>query len=128
MQPLLFTASEDHFLVQGQFQLPLYRGKCPTEILHQAHPIKRVMKRLLQTKTLSEIRFSQLISRVYLKESKHEFAKVWYPEYNPRMVYVFSSEPSQVHKYVLHASHKRVGDPNQEKPEWLLNGELEEVR
>lgn len=77
---------------------------------------------------LEEIRYTQIITRVALGESKHEFAKQWFPDYNPRMVYVFSSEPKNLHKYVLHAKHKRVGDPNAERPEWMQSEELDEIQ
>ena len=48
------------------------------------------------------------MSRVYLHDSKQEFAKMWFPEYEPRMLYLHLKDKSKLVKYVLHAKHKKI--------------------
>ena len=51
---------------------------------------------------------------------------MWYPDYEPRFLYLAIKEKAKLPKYILHAKHQRI-DTKQDKCDWLTGIELEEM-
>jgi len=68
-----------------------------------------------------------MISRVYMPDSKQEYALKWYPETDTRMLYLHIKDKSMLVKYVLHAKHKKI-NKSLERSDWLASEEFEEQK
>lgn len=67
-----------------------------------------------------------LIARVSTVENRTDFTRSWYPDIEPRMMYVTPQDKSKLVKYILHAKHKKITG-NFDKPDWFLSEEWEET-
>lgn len=109
VQPLVHTTQGETFLVQGQYQLPLFKGKPPQAILDGQKETIRELKDCLKKGQIEPLDHVQLISRLSFEESAEQFAKQWFPQVQPQVNLMTGLiAPKKVSNYVLHASHGKL--------------------
>lgn len=101
----------------------MYQGVCPPEILEGSQPARELMKQQLNKGSIQLLEYVQLISRVSADDNKEAYMKLWYPDVEPRMLYLAIKDKTKLVKYILHAKHKKI-DSKPDKSDWLLAEEL----
>ena len=72
VQPLMQQIRGYQYLVQGQYQLPLYEGKAPTDLLLGKHPAQLLLRSLINQKRVRALDYVQLIARTGLVGGANE--------------------------------------------------------
>jgi len=113
--------NDQSHIIKGQYSLTVYQGKCPASIeLGEQDPV-RLLNQLVNKGAICGLDYLQIISRVGTNaSSKEPFMTQWHPEFNPRMTYICLKDKVNLHRYVLHANHKKITEKS-DRCEWLTS-------
>lgn len=60
------------------------------------------------------------------KDSKENYIEHWYPEFEPRMLFLVLQDKTHLPKYMLHAKHKAI-DQKVDKLPWLQKEDTNQI-